>query len=162
MSRPTIDFSAWTRCKCHFGFGCSQLWQAEIHSLSPSVTWRKTNWGLDIVSQISNKDLTKIADPALIFVKRSHLIHYTDTSYCIHPLWEICPSLFIGPPCIVLNFYIVIRAYGCFCGSVDQTTDSQPWYLWFESTGSSISALGQGLVHQKAICILAAYKQHVL
>ena len=103
---PQFTFQLELGVKVTSALAAHNYGKPKLHSLSPSVTWKKEIWSLDIVSQISNKDRTKIADLALIF-----LIHYTDTSYCIHTLWEECPSLFIGPPCIVLNFYIVIRAH---------------------------------------------------
>ena len=30
---------------------------------------------------------------------------YTGTSYCIHILWAVCRSIFIGPPCIQMHTY---------------------------------------------------------
>ena len=40
----------------------------------------------------------------------------TDTSYCIHILWEICWSVFIGPPCI-LHDSLCTRSFVCLSSS---------------------------------------------
>ena len=57
-------------------------------------------WGLDIVSQncdLENKlTQTKIGDLVSIF--SGEVTSNTDTSYCIHILLEVCPSVFFDHP----------------------------------------------------------------
>ena len=57
-------------------------------------------WGLNIVSQtvqLKTNYWTKIADLGVIISSRE-VTSYTDTNYCIHILWEVSPSVFLGHP----------------------------------------------------------------
>ena len=43
----------------------------------------------------------------MILVSRfsGEVTSYIDFSYCIHILWEVCRSVFSGPPCIGILYY---------------------------------------------------------
>ena len=74
----------------------------KLHSFTPSLSWKGKIVSFDIVSQkcaLGNKlSWTKIADLGIIFFRRSYLIHLYQL---LHPqLWEVCRSVFFGPPCI--------------------------------------------------------------
>ena len=94
-----------------------------------------------------NTDQTKIADLGMIF--SGEFTSYTDTSYCINILWEICSSTFSGPPCITctaccsicmfcisflffhLSSYTSVVNTGLFCQGLvlftSELTNSNQW-----------------------------------
>ena len=76
------------------------------HLLSPSLSWKGNIWGLDIALStkcaLENKLLLNQNCWSWYHFsqKLPHTLIVSDTSYCIHTLWEVSCSIFSGPPCI--------------------------------------------------------------
>ena len=74
---------------------CSQLWQAETSFIQPQVKLKMGNFG-------PRHCLTKCAlesKPKLLILVpffSGEVTSYTDTSYCIHILWDVCRSVFLA------------------------------------------------------------------
>ena len=75
----------------------------KYHSFSPNLSCKGKILVLDIVSQnVPYKKQT--TEPKLLILVSffsGEVTSYTDISYCIHILWEVCRSIFSGPPCII-------------------------------------------------------------
>ena len=62
-----------------------------------------TFWALTLSHKMCPRKQT--TEPKLLIVVSffsGEVTSYTDTSYCIHILWEVCRSVFSGPPCIII------------------------------------------------------------
>ena len=71
------------------------------HSFTPSLSWKGRILGLNIVSQMCPR--TQTTWPKLLILVSffsGEVTSYTNSSYCIHILWEVRRSVFHGPPCI--------------------------------------------------------------
>ena len=80
---------------------CSDCGKPKWHSLMPSLSWKGKSLGLDIVSQNVPWKTNYWTNWSWFHFSSREVSSYTDTSYCIYILWEVCRSVFHGPPCIV-------------------------------------------------------------
>ena len=90
--------------------------------------------GLDLVSQMCTRKQTT-APNLLILVSffSGEVTSYTDTSYCIHKLWEACCSVFFWPPCIWLVSINVNQLLQVMALSLNYISFWIQWlYLWWD------------------------------
>ena len=121
---------------------CAQMWQAKMSFIHALFKLNRENFGHATLSHkiCSRKQTTepKVLILVSFFFFSGEVIPYTNTSYCIHILWEVCRSIFYGPPCIVLPWKKMYRIWlrykskgNAFLGYCIYLMHSQGTYIRF-------------------------------
>ena len=73
----------------------------KLHSFASSLGWKGKIWNSTLSDKMCPRKQT--TEPKLLILVSffsGEVTPYTDTSYSIHILWEVCRSVIYGPPCI--------------------------------------------------------------